>query len=560
MAQLKENSTVGGKVIETVEGSQAKADRKLNKIGDTMTGDLTITDGHNIKLDMPSTTEGWVRGIHYYSNDGMTRVGGIGFEGYADSLDTVYMGWGTKPYLIGNSLRVGALEFEYRGYTVWHSGNSNFLSKNGGTMTGDLVLSNNTLSASTITFDGSTSIGLRLKNDNGYISLTPLNSNWAHIYTDRSKFIFNQPVYTTADTFSSYDADLKLQRSGSTKLTLGTDTHTFDSGKNTTVNIVSDDNGESALNLIGTNQGTGVVYVGQSHTFGGGMYYNGDGFPIFSEEITDADTPQDISDRVALFRRYAGGNHVVASWAYDSDTISFTSTPTVNGHKIWHSGNDGKASGLNADQVDGYSALVATAGNTIPVRNSSGDLCARLFRSEYTNSTTKCNYFMGQVDTGSNNYVRPMSKSTARASLEVARTRVYGGKLQYYDGSWKDVFPSMKLKRINEGIRYDTPLTTLVNVNTDCEFYFVKINATSSSAGTSIYIKVEMDGNLVIAESAHFDDREEACLTPTGLCRKNSSVSNPSLGGIKGKSLKITAEGTGGSNAASVTCYYSVAE
>ncbi|KKM14650.1 hypothetical protein LCGC14_1704010, partial [marine sediment metagenome] len=75
---------------------------------------------------------------------------------------------------------------------------------------------------STVTFDGDTSSGLKLTNPRGYITLTPLNSGWAHIYTDRNNFIFNKNVYSITDTFSSYDADLKLDRAGTTKITVGT--------------------------------------------------------------------------------------------------------------------------------------------------------------------------------------------------------------------------------------------------------------------------------------------------------------------------------------------------
>ncbi len=38
----------------------------------------------------------------------------------------------------------------------------------------------------------------------GYINLGPANSSWAHIYTDRPKFIFNKDIYTYGGGFSSY--------------------------------------------------------------------------------------------------------------------------------------------------------------------------------------------------------------------------------------------------------------------------------------------------------------------------------------------------------------------
>ena len=54
----------------------------------------------------------------------------------------------------------------------------------------------------------------------GYIQIGPADSGWAHIYSDGKPFIFNTPVYSVANTFSSYNGDLLLQRAGTTILTV----------------------------------------------------------------------------------------------------------------------------------------------------------------------------------------------------------------------------------------------------------------------------------------------------------------------------------------------------
>jgi len=143
-----------------------------------------------------------------------------------------------------------------------------------GNITGYLYINDETLATQSITFD-STGTGLKLSNANGYITLTPLNTGWAHIYTDRSNFIFNKPVYSVDDIFSSYDADLLLQRAGVTKLTLGTSVATLASGLNLSVDtnslfVDSSTNRvgigtitpQNTLNVVGTGNITGLFTFG----------------------------------------------------------------------------------------------------------------------------------------------------------------------------------------------------------------------------------------------------------------------------------------------------------
>jgi hypothetical protein len=59
----------------------------------------------------------------------------------------------------------------------------------------------------------------RFQGPDGYITIGPANSSWAHIYTDRPAFIFNQSVYSFG-SFSSYNTDLVLQTTGTTRMTI----------------------------------------------------------------------------------------------------------------------------------------------------------------------------------------------------------------------------------------------------------------------------------------------------------------------------------------------------
>ena len=95
---------------------------------------------------------------------------------------------------------------------------------------------------------GSTSWVSRFSNDAGWIDVGPANTEWAHIYTDRPRFIFNKPVYSVDDTFSSYDNDLQLQTAGTTRV------------------FVEKDNGNVGIGT--TNPGAKLEVVGDIKTSG----------------------------------------------------------------------------------------------------------------------------------------------------------------------------------------------------------------------------------------------------------------------------------------------------
>ena len=61
---------------------------------------------------------------------------------------------------------------------------------------------------------------LRIKTNTGYIDVGSQNALFAHIYTDRPTIIFNKPVYSIANTFSSYNNDLLMQTKGVTRLVI----------------------------------------------------------------------------------------------------------------------------------------------------------------------------------------------------------------------------------------------------------------------------------------------------------------------------------------------------
>jgi hypothetical protein len=58
----------------------------------------------------------------------------------------------------------------------------------------------------------------------------------------------------------------------------------------------------------------------------------------------------------------------------------------ANKYKIWHAGNDGTGSGLDADTVDGYNPATTNTGNTIVLRDASGNFSAGVITATSTSA------------------------------------------------------------------------------------------------------------------------------------------------------------------------------
>lgn len=137
------------------------------------------------------------------------------------------------------------------------------------------------------------------------------------------------------------------------------------------------------------------------------------------------------ADNLSLFSQSDGG---LFSQAYsdiwqgqiyiDYRTGKLASRGKNNGtwtawNTVWTSNNDGSGSGLDADVLRGVAPAEAATASTIVKRNASKDIFARLLRSEYTTDNASPNYIMTQVTpgVGTDNYVRPTSKSTFRSAV-----------------------------------------------------------------------------------------------------------------------------------------------
>lgn len=116
---------------------------------------------------------------------------------------------------------------------------------------------------------------------------------------------FKKNVIVTGDITGSNELVINKGSSGQSKLSGGT------------LNVLADNSNIASINVHGTpgnNQGTGLVYVGQSSNHGGGFVYNGDNTPALNYAG---------SDDITHFRRQDGTDYPVMSYKYNSSRVYF---------------------------------------------------------------------------------------------------------------------------------------------------------------------------------------------------------------------------------------------
>ena len=94
----------------------------------------------------------------------------------------------------------------------------------------------------------------------------------------------------------------------------------IDGGTSSNLTVLADDSGNATISAYGDSQGTGIVYVGQTISYGGGIEYNGDNSP---------GTSGAGSDKITLFRRDNGTNSWTARNSYNNNTWEFRGNVTA---------------------------------------------------------------------------------------------------------------------------------------------------------------------------------------------------------------------------------------
>jgi len=284
----------------------------INDVADTETLTATAPNGTIVK-----TIGGWNQEFAY-------AVAGIGWQPEIPYTSGIYFADTDFNKLVGyldNSYAPIASQLPFTTTGTWAIDSSKFkqinssvISVNGEAGAVTITLADLGGVPTTRTINGnalSSNITIDLE-DLGYTGDTDAN-NYSHpIFVTRSE------TATGLEVISKVSCNGEGHVTDIEKRTLSPDSinavpnnlsSDINAGENTQLTIISGDEGASVLSVIGTSQGVGRVYVGQSNISGGGLNYDGNGL----DDLTGAG-----ADTLAIYRK----NNGLASWTAKNSVTS----------------------------------------------------------------------------------------------------------------------------------------------------------------------------------------------------------------------------------------------
>ncbi len=104
---------------------------------------------------------------------------------------------------------------------------------------------------------GNQSGALRISTGNGYVDIGPKNTGWSHFYTDRPRYWFSTGLTVETGNIGSYNENLSLQTSGTTRATILNSNGFLGIGTSTPI---------EKLDITGNAHASGIMYWGNSDT------------------------------------------------------------------------------------------------------------------------------------------------------------------------------------------------------------------------------------------------------------------------------------------------------
>ena len=193
---------------------------------------------------------------------------------------------------------------------------------------------------------------IRIENGtNGWVEIGPTNTSYSHFTTDRPRYYFNKKIVVDEGIVSSYNEDLLLYANNSSTLgvrvtnSAATTLYYNSNAKLATTNTGVDITGNSVV--------TGAVYCDEiNDRTGTQLVLNaGEAQGKFSGQTGEL-IYLNAEGGVLVSTPDSGHSNFEAGYTQDSTRITGTYI-TIDGNTVFHGGNDGTGSGLDADLLDG---------------------------------------------------------------------------------------------------------------------------------------------------------------------------------------------------------------
>lgn len=205
---------------------------------------------------------------------------------------------------------------------------------------------------------------------------------------------------------------------GNTAPSVKLDVGSFTDTSNNIIRVKTSDSYNAGFEAYGSSQGTGYLFVGQGSTYGGGMFYNGDGTPAFATG--------ESADRISFYRMSNGTKEVVFDYAHNSNDVNFRGginvAQTANLNSISFGTTPGESQTLALTTVEYVNAKVGgsagittgTTGQTLR-HDGTGWVANSALYNNGTNigiGTTNPGRKVSILDSYDNSAVEPNSDST----------------------------------------------------------------------------------------------------------------------------------------------------